>query len=531
MTAAVFNAALRVAIVPLFITPVFDRVLVRGDLSSLPRTLAVATVVVVAGAGMLLAQDALLGRAAAEVAARWREGLYAKLLSRTPGTLPGSSGGLTGRILTDLKDIETYHHFGLGTLLAETGTLLGILAVLFWSNALASLLLLGMGVPLVVVLAGLGRRLEGAAKRSQEGTEGVAGHLQEGLKHHETVRAFGVDGFMLARFRPTNRGTARAASQRSLLTALQIPTAQLLIFGAVGILITLLARSVRAGTMTPGEVVSYLALVALLATPAQLLPKGYALLQGANAAAKRLRALGEVPALTPPRLHAEGMAGTPKLEFVGLTFGYGSDSPVLQNVHASFRGPAMVAFVGTSGSGKTTLLRLMLRFLEPTSGEIRLLERPLQALSEGTLRALVAYVPQETPLLQGSVRDNLLLGRDFSETRLWEVLDAVGLAETVRGLPGGLKYTLREDGAGLSGGQRQRLAVARALLSEPALLLLDEPTASLDAESERALVQTLRTQARQRLVLVTAHRPAVIRSADLVYTLSEHTLRALAPSG
>ena len=276
--------------------------------------------------------------------------------------------------------------------------------------------------------------------------------------------------------------------------------------------------------MSLGEVTAYLTLLALLSTPAQLLPRGYALLQSARAAATRLRALltaspevlTELRDLPPP-------TATPRLRLEHVHFTYGAHE-VLKNIEADFRGPALIALTGTSGSGKTTLLRLLLGLKSPTQGHITLDDVGLERLPENVLRTRVAYVPQDTALFRASLRDNLLLGRDYSEARLWEVLAAVRLAETVRALPGGLDYPLSEDGGGLSGGQRGRLAVARALLSEPEVLLLDEPSANLDAASEGVLVTTLKKQAKTRLVLVVAHRPALVSAADEVYALEQGRL-------
>src|SRR5690606_29791157 len=207
MAAAVANAALRVAVVPAFVTPLFDRVLATGDVEALPGVLGVAAVVVVAGSLALLLQDAALGRAAANVTAAWRERAYRSLLARTPGRLPGSSGGLASRIVADLKEIEVYYQYGLGSLVAETCTLLGAVA-------------------LVAILGWVGRAIGGVSGRAQDRTEAIGGHLQEGLKHHDVVRAFRAEGFMVGRFDQANRHAARAVARRNLLAAVPVPLSQ-----------------------------------------------------------------------------------------------------------------------------------------------------------------------------------------------------------------------------------------------------------------------------------------------------------------
>lgn len=526
LLAALINAVLRVAIIPVFVTPIFDQVLAQRDLSGLANVLGLAAVIVMAGALALFCQDALLGRAAAEVTASWREGLYKHLLARQPGSLPGTSGGLSSRILTDLKDIETYYHFGLGSLVAESFTLLGILTVLFYTNATATLYLILFGTPLILLLSFLGRFIEAAATRSQAGTEDLGTHLQEGFKHHTVVRAFQAIPFMLKRFQVANDTTRQAMTRRHVLASLPIPLSQTLVFGAIALLVVLLARSVAAATMTTGEVVTYLTLVALMATPAQLLPKAYALLTQARAASERLSALLETP--TKPSASSSSATGTGWLELSGVSFGYLPQQTVLDKLTVSLPQKGLVALTGESGSGKSTLLQLLLGFMAPRTGAIYLEHQNLETFSESDLRTRIAYVPQTTDLLSGSVRDNLCLGRSYSDEKLWEVLEAVQLKITVETLANQLNYTLKEDGSGLSGGQRQRLAVARALLGEPYVLLLDEPSANLDAESESVLAATLQTEAKKRLVIVVAHRPALIQAADTVLHLQAGQLKELA---
>ncbi|MDZ7704597.1 MAG: ABC transporter ATP-binding protein [Trueperaceae bacterium] len=527
MAAAVANAALRVAIVPLVVTPLVDRVLTQADLTALGETLLVASLVVGGGALVLWLQDALLGRTAAQLSAWWREQLYDRLLAYRPGRLPGSSGGLAGRILTDLKDVETFYQFGLGTLVAESLTVIGIIGLLFASHVQATLYLLLLVLPLLLLLGGLGRWLEHITTRSQEQTEQVGAHLQEGLQHHEVVRAFGAQRFVLSRFGAVNRGTARQMSRRSAVASLQTPVTQVMVFVAFGVLIAILAQSVAAQTMTPGEVAAYLTLVALLSTPAQLLPRGYALLQQARAARTRLDALRHIPPDHVPPEHrndtpssATARPTAPSVRLDHLTLAHRDDTPVLRDATLHLVGPGLVAITGPSGSGKTTLLRALLGFVPPRAGAIYLGDVSLDDIGDATLRRAIAYVPQDTGLLRASLRDNLALGREVYDDALWAVLGEVGLETFVRELPGGLGYPLGEDGAGLSGGQRQRLAVARALLSDPLVLLLDEPSANLDADSEQLLVSTLTRQANTRLVVVVAHRPAFVAAANRVVDIA-----------
>lgn len=531
--AAVLNGLLRVAIVPLFITPLFNEVLDKRDASALPRVLLIAAAVAIGGSLALWAQDALLGRAAANVTADWRARLYRALLSSPPGALPGSSGGLASRLQNDLREVETFIRFGLGTLIAESVTLLLILILLLRTDALAAGALFLLALPAVLALKWLGGRLQRVAERSMASSEEVGAHLQEGLKHHEVARAFGARDFLLARFTPPNEGLRRTMSQRAWVAGLQAPLTQVLIFTALGVLVVLLVMSVNRGDTSVGAVIAFLTLVALAATPTQLLPHGYAMLKQARAGADRLRALTDQPLTNAEaklastgELAAAGAsavtfawageppAGAPLMVLKGVGFSYRDGQPVLSSVDLELPRRGLVVVSGPSGSGKTTLLRLLLRFSEPSEGNVSLDGVPLPQVPETELRQRVSYVPQEHGLLSGELREVLGMGRTLTDAQLWAATEAVGLAEVVRSLPGELAAKLGEDGGGLSGGQKQRLAIARSLLGDPSALLLDEPTSNLDDEAERGIVELMKRLAAQRLVLAVTHRPALADAAD-----------------
>ncbi len=529
MLAAVVNAVSRVAVIPVFVTPLIDRAL--QDPSHLPGLLVVAGVVVLIGSLALLAQDALLGRAAAHGAARVRSAVYEELLGRPVGTLPGSSGALASRLVTDVKEVETYVRYGLGSLVAEGVTLVLILAALVRADPVAAGLLVVLGVPAALVLRRVGLALQRASTGSMEGTESIGRHLQEGVRHHETIAAFGARRFALRRFEAANRATAETTTRRSLLAALQVPLTQVLLFGALGALVVVLTGSVQRGELSVGEMVTFLTLVALAATPAQLLPAAYAMYRQAEAAARRIESLAANTA--PAELAVPPATGSATVSLRGLFAGAGDvlgarglaagvdpARPVISGLDMSLPASGLVVVTGPSGAGKTTLLRTLLGLLPPVRGEVTLSGRDLRQLPEEELRREVAYVPQGHELLSGSVRETLDLGRGTDEGELWAALAAAGVADVVAGLPGGLDAELGEDGSGLSGGQRQRLAIARALVGLPRVLLLDEPTSNLDEAAEAGVVSLLAGLAAERLVVAVSHRPALTAAADMVLELA-----------
>lgn len=522
LIAAFGNALSRVAIIPFFIQPMFDQVIGAQDLAALPQVLWIAAGVVAAGALLLFLQDFSLSKAGLGVVKQWRHQLYQRLLEQVPGTLPSTSGGLSNRILSDLREVELYYQYGLGSLVAESVTLLAMLAWLMYKDSSATLILLALTVPVILLIRLLGYGVEQSSERAQASLEHVASNLQEGFRHHLLIRSFKADKLMLDRLTQANRQSIQRVTQRNLLLSLQTPLSQLLIFGAVGMLLFWLLQRVSNNALTTGEMVGYLTTIALMSTPAQLLPRAYASLMQARGASKRLKALWPKADMQTDGAQLS-LAPQPSLELAGVSFAY-ADETILEDVSVLLRGPGLVAVTGESGSGKTTLLSILLRFLFP-EGQVLVSGQPLMALAEKQLRDYLVYVPQGSDLISGTVRDNLCLGRAFRDEDLWKVLKDVQL-EAIQRL-GGLDYRLGEDGSGLSGGQLQRLAVARALLSDPGILLLDEPTSNLDAETEIALVDLIKKLSKERLVIAVAHRPALIQAADQVLVLEQGRLREI----
>jgi ABC-type multidrug transport system fused ATPase/permease subunit len=525
IAAAIGNAVSRVAIVPYFIQPIFDKVIEQRDLLALPRVLLIAALIVIAGSVLIFVQDFALSKSGLTVIKQWRYELYRRLLLQPPGNLPGTSGGLSSRLLSDLREVEVFYQYGLGSIIAETATLLITLGILFAADTRATLILLGLIVPAVLLIRWLGHYVEKMSERSQESLEHLGSSFQEGFKHHTLTRSFLADRFMLRRLSRASDHNIHMLSKRNILLSLQTPLAQLLIFGILGILFYILLRRVIAETMSTGSLISYLTLVALMSTPAQLLPRAFASLMQARGASKRLKALW--PQLEETTHTELSLDQSPSLELSDITFSYAGET-ILKHLSASFSGPALIAITGESGSGKTTLLSILLRFLKP-AGRVKLSGQNLEAFPEAQLRSYMAYVPQGSDLISGSLSDNVRLGRDFPESALWKVLEAVQLVDAVK-KSGGLEYVLGEDGSGLSGGQLQRLALARALLSQPGILLLDEPTSNLDAETEIALVELLKTLSKERLIIAVAHRPALIEAADAVWVLDYGQLRPIRPA-
>jgi len=242
---------------------------------------------------------------------------------------------------------------------------------------------------------------------------------------------------------------------------------------------------------------------------------------GATAAPAILKLLG-----TEPSIHEPAMAVVPAkradVSFENVTFAYGSGDPALKSVSFTIGEHQRVALVGPSGAGKSTVVALLLRFFDPQQGTIRIGGIDIRTLSFDALRAQMAVVSQDTYLFHGTIGDNLKIAKpDASEAEINAAADAAQIGEFIRGLPQGFDTEVGERGAQLSGGQRQRLAIARALLKNAPLLILDEATSNIDPASEQALQKALDHLLKHRTTIVIAHRLSTIREADRILVLDK----------
>ena len=349
----------------------------------------------------------------------------------------------------------------------------------------------------------------------------LAGHFLDVVAGLPTLKVFGRAKAQAGaireitdRYRTTAIATLRITFLSSLILELVATISVALVAVAIGL------------RLLDGDMTLRAALFALVLAPEAYLPLRQL---GANyhASAEGMAAAGRMFAIIdrPPR--ARGLrTSIPDLALApitvtGLRARYPDrDEPALQDAALTVEPGEVLALVGPSGCGKSTLLSVLLGLLEPEAGSVRIGDVELAELDLQAWRAQLSWVPQRPHLFACSIAQNVRLGRgEASDGEVWAALSAAGLAETVRELPAGLQTVLGERGAGLSAGERQRLALARAFLRDTPLLLLDEPTANLDGQTERHVVEAVRRLSRGRTVVLVAHRPALIDLADRVLAL------------
>ncbi|MFF8700330.1 ABC transporter ATP-binding protein [Streptomyces albidoflavus] len=438
------------------------------------------------------------------------------------------SGDLASTALGDVEALEFFYAHALAQLLA-TGTVFTASAALLgtrepWLLALvlpAAALLLALPV-----LDGRGRAARGA--RTRAALADLSAETVETVDGLRELLAFGALHRRRARLRAYGRRLARAQRAEQSWEAGAAALRDLLVVAAVIGVVAVAGHSAVEGRLhgawTPAAMALALGALAPVADAAASLGQAGSL----RAAAARVRAAAEAPAGAPapstPRPLPEGPLG---LRLRGVRFGYGS-TPVLHGVDLTVRPGETVALVGASGAGKSTCAHLLARYWDPQEGTVTLVPedgRPpvaLRDLADAELRSAVAVVGQEAPLFHGTLAENLLLAApDAPPDVLDRAVRACGVDVLAAGLPDGLGTAVGERGATLSGGQRARVALARALVAAPRVLVLDETTAHLDHTGDAELAAALAATAPGRATLVIAHRPATVRRADRVAVLED----------
>ena len=444
---------------------------------------------------------------------------YSRLLAQPPAFFERRhSGELLSRFTADVPLVEFSVTQALSSYVKDGMQILALLVTCALIDAKLFLLTFVVMPATVVPVTRFARSLKKVATRSQTSLGALTSLTSEQLQNLPVVQAYGGVPRALATF-DAEADRYLGEMRRSLfLRGAFSPTVEMMGIVGVALVVTWGARAVAAEPALAGRLLSFLAAALLLYQPVKSLSGTLSQVLTGLVAAERLFAIADEPAPPDEGREAGPLGQSLVLEDVRATYPDGREG--LRGVSLTVRAVARVALVGSSGAGKTTLFSVLLGFLPTSGGGVRWDGAPLPELKPSSVRAQMAWVPQEPVLFSGTVRHNLLLGRpEASDAELWEALARAHAEDFVRALPGGLDEPVGERGSRLSGGQRQRLALARAFLRRPSLLLLDEPTSALDAASEAAVGAGLAELMKGRTVLVIAHRLSTVRDADLIIVL------------
>ena len=506
---------------PLLVRRVLDAVSRSAPLTT-PVTLLVAVLVGAALLGGL--ERYLLQRTAEGVVLETRARLAAHLL-RLPVAEHDRrrTGDLLSRVGADTTLLRAVVTSGLVEAASSVVVVVGAAVAMLLLDPLllfVTLLSVGLGLGLVLLVS---RRLRALSAQAQARVGDMTASVERALSAVRTIRASGAEERETGAVTASAREAYEAGLRTARLQALVSPAGDVAVQGSFLLVLGLGGARVARGELSVADLVAFVLYLFLLVVPLGQALQAWTTLQTGLGALERIE---EVLALPAEADTARGdgplRAARADLELVDVDFAYADGLPVLQGV--SFRVPhgTRTALVGPSGAGKSTVLALVERFYDVTGGSVRLGGVDVRDLPREGLRASLGYVEQEAPALAGSLRDNLLLAApDADERRLADVVDAVNLRDLVDRAPAGLDTEVGDGGVLLSGGERQRLAIARALLAAPPLLLLDEPTSNLDARNEAALRNAVDAVARDRTLLVVAHRLSTVVDADQIVVLDQ----------
>ncbi len=502
--------------------------LLGGDRQLLLAVSALSVLVLAALSGAVYyTQSILLAAVGQRIVQDLRKDVFHQMQRLSlPFHRKATSGDLLMRLTGDMVMLRDMILASLVTVMTQTLVLVSVIALMATVSLKLTLVAIVLA-PLLYFLFYFFRSRMIDAARQQRRREGyLASSLEEVLLAIPMIQAYTAEAKEDERFRQLCKKSARAGLRGARLEAGMQRMVDITIAVGTCLVLWFGTREVLAGHLTPGHFLVFLAYLRSVYRPVRGISKVTERTARASAAAERvlevLHAKREVKdardAVLASPLHGE-------IAFDKVSFAYEDGTVALRDVSFHIRPGERVALVGPTGAGKSTLFALILRFYKPAEGEVRIDGRRTKAYTLESLRRQIALLPQDPFILGTTVRENLLYGDpDADDARLWHALEAASLEEFVRTLPNGLDTVIQARGQSLSGGQKQRFAIARAVLKNAPILLLDEPTTGLDARSEREVLESLERLRHGRTTLTIAHRFSTIRSADRVLVLEQGQL-------
>jgi subfamily B ATP-binding cassette protein MsbA len=466
-----------------------------------------------------------LGRVGQSVVMDLRNRLFQHVLAQSMSFFSlNSTGRLMSRMNNDVEQVQEAVSTVLAELFRETILLIALIVLVFaldWKLALLSLLIAPLALGLTL---GMGRRIRRVSLRSREQTADLSDQLQQSISGVRIIKAFGMERHEEGSFR--KNATSLFHSNMKAVAVLFVNSPVMEILGVVAFIPLLFYAHSRIAkdTLTLGMFSAALFALFRMYDPIRKLSRIHVVIQRALASASRIVELLDTHMEIKDRPNARSLGGIhDSIEFRNVCFDYvdkSGETQVLRDINFKVKKNSVMALVGSSGSGKTTLAGLIPRFYDPTSGSILIDGVDIREYSQSSLRSRIAMVTQETFLFNDTVRNNIAYGDiHASEEKLIEASCAALADDFIVRFPMKYQTLIGERGQRLSGGERQRMSIARALLKDAPILILDEATSSLDSESEKLVQEALANLMRSRTTIVIAHRLSTIRNADTILVL------------
>ena len=504
------------------VVPLLTKNLVDGFSVS---SLSVPLIIAIAAAFIIQAvvngvSTYLLTAVGQKIVARLRENMWVRLI-RLPVSYfdKTASGETVSRVVNDtniVKDLITDHFPQFVTGIISIIGAVTILLIMDWKMTLIMML----AVPITVaVMIPLGRRMAKLSRDLQDETAVFTGHVQQTLSEVRLMKASNAEQNEEQKGLKGIGKLLGFGLREARIFAVIAPLMYLVVMIVIVSIIGYGGMRVANGTMSTGSLVAFLLYLFQIIMPITTFAMFFTQLQKAKGATERIINILEIP-LEEGQDGLEMDIGDKPVHVQHVSFSYSKDEPVIKDVSFTANPGEMIAFAGPSGGGKTTMFGLLERFYEPTDGEIQIGNTAIKDLSMESWRSQIGYVPQESAMMAGTIRENLCYGlenwEEIPDEHLWNVTEMAYADQFIKTFSDGLDTEVGERGVKLSGGQRQRIAIARAFLRDPKILMMDEATASLDSQSERVVQQALTRLMEGRTTFVIAHRLSTIVDADKI---------------
>ena len=510
--------------IPLLLKVAIDRYIAARDASGLGQISIVMAVMYVALFGAASGQRFLLSWVGQRVLATLRVQLMRHLQALSLGYHNRHIVGVTiSRVISDVAVINELLSQGLISLIGDLLVLLGIIGVMLALSPSLALLTFSILPLMLLATYWFSRRARVAFRQTRRSVAGVVSTLAEHLTGMRVIQAFAQEKAMRNRFDSANQDNRSAFVNAMSLSFVFLPTVEFLAVLATAVVLWFGGRAVAQGALELGVLVAFLAYVTRFFQPVQELSQLYTTMQSAMAGGERvLELLDARPDVPDPESGKEMPAITGQIELRRVNFSYGSDVPVLRDVSLVIEAGQTVALVGPTGAGKSTIANLVARFYDVSEGAVRIDDIDVRTVTQQSLRRQTGIVSQEPFLFAGTVLDNIRFGLpEIDAATVEKAARQANAHEFIAELPNGYETEILEGGANLSMGQRQLICIARAVLADPRILILDEATASVDTATEVLIQEALDRLLSRCTAIVIAHRLSTIRKADLICVMQE----------
>lgn len=464
----------------------------------------------------------IISRVGQKLVLKLRDEFYGKLVHFPLGFFTERrAGDIMSRGTNDMARLHTSIQ-SMSDAVRAAATILVLVTIMVLKSWQLTLFTAAAFPPLIYIISQFGKRVKNVSALIQAKIADISSYLERTIFGIEVIKSFATEDWEKKRFTEENRAKYSVAMKRVRLSAYLVPFMEIITMTGMMAVFWFGFWQVITGRLTTGWFIGFITMVGMIYRHAKTLGKFNVSFQQAVASAERIF---EIIDVQPEPHDAPDAVSLPEIRgdvvFKDVSFSYDGQAPVLNHINLKVKAGESIALVGPSGVGKTTLVSLLTRFYNVTGGEITIDDYPISRISLKSLRQHVGLVPQETVIFGGTARENIAYGRfDATEDEIIQAAKGANAHEFIAQLPDGYDTSIGEKGMQLSGGQRQRLAIARVILKDPHILILDEATSSLDTESEALVQEALANLMKGRTTFVIAHRLSTVVNADRIIVLN-----------